>query len=104
LQIVCTNPFHTLRSIAMDLTLHRSDERIFFWGIANILLILGHRHISQRSGAVGACRAHNPEVVGSKPTFATGDVGAMHLRFFLMKVLFFALSPFKMDISDADNV
>ena len=25
----------------------------------------------QRSGAVGACRAHNPEVVGSKPTFAT---------------------------------
>jgi hypothetical protein len=26
----------------------------------------------QRSGAVGACRAHNPEVVGSKLTFATG--------------------------------
>ena len=24
----------------------------------------------QRSGAVGACRAHNPEAVGSKPTFA----------------------------------
>ena len=27
----------------------------------------------QRSGAVGACRAHNPEAVGSKPTFATGS-------------------------------
>jgi len=29
----------------------------------------------QRSGAVGACRAHNPEAVGSKPTFATGWMG-----------------------------
>ena len=29
----------------------------------------------QRSGAVGACRAHNPEVVGSKPTFATEGCG-----------------------------
>ena len=35
----------------------------------DILRIFGS--LPQRSGAVGACEAHNLEAVGSKPTFAT---------------------------------
>ena len=44
----------------------------------------------QRSGAVGACRAHNPEAVGSKPTFATGWVGlvVVYLTFWLAGLVF----------------
>ena len=44
----------------------------------------------QRSGAVGACRAHNPEVVGSKLTFATGKGAHVGFQpFFVTQPAFF---------------
>ena len=52
----------------------------------------------QRSGAVGACRAHNPEVVGSKPTFATGKA----VPSFLCRSFFFVWQTEMMAVTIAN--
>ena len=68
-QRICidTNVFYMIK------TLRNIDEMLHsfflnqYWYIAIVLDIVS----SLLSGAEEACRAHNPKVVGSKPTLAT---------------------------------
>ncbi len=75
---VCITPDFAIRTVLFFLR-KRCPEVTELW--VHVRVILAHL---QRSGAVGACEAHNLEVVRSKLTFATWAMRSIDFLAFLL--------------------